>query len=202
MSPPDPLTQAEMATALMRTATPDAPTDEELAAGCLAGDQEAWHVLYDRLFPQVERLVHAIGVRDADADDLCQEIFVLVHRGLRRFRGDARLTTWVYRIATREAIRFARGRRRRRSLLDLFARERKTALPPDWSESDAGRRHYLRQLLDRLSPERRLVLVLFEIEGMPAPEIALLAGCAEKTVWTRLHRARLELEEIAREGRA
>jgi RNA polymerase sigma-70 factor (ECF subfamily) len=189
-----------MASALMRSPTADAASNEELAARCLAGDEPAWHALYDRLFPHVERLVHAIGIRDADADDLCQEIFVLVHRGLGRFRGDARLSTWVYRIATREAIRFARGRRRRRSILELFARERRTGLPVDWSESDAGRRHYLRQLLDRLSPERRLVLVLFEIEGMPAPEIAQIAGCAEKTVWTRLHRARLALEEMAREG--
>ena len=195
-------TGAEMARTLMRPVTPDAPTDEQLAAGCIAGDESAWHALYQRHFPAVERVVHALGIRDADADDLCQEIFILVHKDLRGFRGDARLSTWIYRVATREGIRFARRRRRRRLLLDLFARERRAALPPDWSESDAGRRHYLRQLLDRLPPERRLVLVLFEIEGMPAPAIAQIAGCAEKTVWTRLHRARRALEQVARQGRA
>jgi RNA polymerase sigma-70 factor (ECF subfamily) len=190
-----------MASALMRAGTPDDWSDEELASACLGGDAAAWHALYDRLFPSVERVVHAVGIRDADADDLCQEIFVLVHRGLHRYRGDARLSTWVYRLATREAVRFARSRRRRRLLLDLFVRERRR-VPLEWSESDAGRRHFLRQLLDRLPPERRLVLVLFEIEGVPAPEIAQIAGCAEKTVWTRLYRARRALEEMAREGQS
>jgi RNA polymerase sigma-70 factor (ECF subfamily) len=197
-----PLSGAEMGRALMRPVGSAALTDEQLAAACLAGEEAAWEALYERHFPTVERVVHALGVRDADADDLCQEIFILVHKDLRGFRGDARLSTWLYRVATREAIRFARRRRRRRLLLDLFARDRRAAAPPDWSESDAGRRHFLRQLLDRLSPERRLVLVLFEIEGMPAPEIARIAGCAEKTVWTRLYRARAALERVAREGQA
>jgi RNA polymerase sigma-70 factor (ECF subfamily) len=197
-----PLTGTEMGQALMRPVSPDAPTDEQLAAACLAGEDAAWQTLYERHFPAVERVVHAVGVRDDDADDLCQEIFMLVHKDLRGWKGQARLSTWLYRVATREAIRFARRRRRRRLLLDLFARERRAAPPPDWSESEGGRRQYLRQLLDRLPPERRLVLVLFEIEGIPAPEIARITQCAEKTVWTRLHRARTALEQIAREGNA
>jgi RNA polymerase sigma-70 factor (ECF subfamily) len=167
---------------------------------CVEGDMSAWRALYDRHFPDVERLVASLGILDAEADDICQEIFVIIYRNLARFRGEARLSTWIYRLATREAIRFARRRRLLRGLSELFARDRREAMPSDWSESEAGRRHYLRQLLDRLPPERRLALVLYEIEGLPVSEIARISDCAENTVWTRLHRARTELEKVAKEA--
>jgi RNA polymerase sigma-70 factor (ECF subfamily) len=171
-----------------------------MVSRCVAGDMAAWRTLYDRHFPDVERLVASLGIVDAEADDICQEIFVIIYRNLARFRGEARLSTWIYRLATREAIRFARRRRLVRGLTEVFAREKRPAVPADWSESEAGRRHYLRQLLDRLAPERRLALVLYEIEGVPVSEIARISDCAENTVWTRLHRARTELEKIAKEA--
>jgi RNA polymerase sigma-70 factor (ECF subfamily) len=173
--------------------------DTDLVQRCAARDPAAWKELYDRAFPQVERLVAAIGVRDAEADDLYQEIFVIIHRHLGRFRGEARLSTWIARIAVREAIRFARRGRMRRRLAELFRRDRRALLPADWSESAASRRAYLRELLARLAPERRLALVLYEIDGLPVAEVARLTGCAENTVWTRLHRARADLERIAAE---
>ena len=174
--------------------------ERDMVRRCVEGDTTAWRTLYDRHFPDIERLVSSLGIVDAEADDICQEIFVIIYKNLARFRGEARLSTWIYRLATREAIRFARRRRLVRGLADLFARDRRDAAPADWSESEAGRRHYLRQLLDRLPPERRLALVLYEIEGVPVSEIARISDCAENTVWTRLHRARTELEKIAREA--
>jgi RNA polymerase sigma-70 factor (ECF subfamily) len=174
--------------------------EREMVRRCVQGDTTAWRTLYDRHFPDVERLVASLGIVDAEADDICQEIFVIIYKNLARFRGEARLSTWIYRLATREAIRFARRRRFVRGLTDLFARDKREAAQADWSESEAGRRHYLRQLLDRLPPERRLALVLYEIEGVPVSEIARISDCAENTVWTRLHRARTELEKIAKEA--
>ena len=174
--------------------------EREMVQRCVEGDTTAWRALYDRHFPDVERLVASLGILDAEADDICQEIFVIIYRNLARFRGEARLSTWIYRLATREAIRFARRRRLVRGLSELFAREKRDAPRADWSESEAGRRHYLRQLLDKLSPERRLALVLYEIEGVPVSEIARISDCAENTVWTRLHRARTDLEKIAKEA--
>jgi RNA polymerase sigma-70 factor (ECF subfamily) len=174
--------------------------ERDMVRRCVDGDTTAWRALYDRHFPDVERLVGSLGILDAEADDICQEIFVIIYRNLARFRGEARLSTWIYRLATREAIRFARRRRLLRNLAELFAREKRAALPIDWSDSEPGRRHYLRQLLERLPPERRLALVLYEIEGLPVSEIARISDCAENTVWTRLHRARTELEKIAREA--
>lgn len=175
-------------------------TERDLVRDCVAGDQAAWRALYDRHYPDVDRLVNALGITDGERDDLCQEILLLIYRSLPRFRGEAQLGSWIYRLATREAIRFAKRRRLRKRLGEIFLRERKPVLPADWAESEAGRRHYLQQILSRLSPERRLVLVLSEIEGLPVSEIARIADCAENTVWTRLHRARRELAKVADEG--
>jgi len=172
--------------------------ERQLIDRCVAGEGGAWRVLYERHFPKVERLVSALGVSGSEADDLCQEIFLLIHRYLPKFRGDALLGTWIHRLAAREAVRFARRRRLRQKLAQLFARER-VAPPRSGTEAVAGDRAFLLALLDRLPPERRLALVLHEIEGVPAVEIARLAGCAEATIWTRLHRARRDLERLARE---
>jgi RNA polymerase sigma-70 factor, ECF subfamily len=171
--------------------------ERELVGRCVRGDPLAWRTLYDRHFPQIDRLVHALGITDSEADDVCQEIFVSVFRSLRSFRGEARVGTWIHRVAAREAVRFAKRRRMRKVLAVLFLREQALAPPPESGEAEAGRRQYLRRLLDRLAPERRLALVLHEIEGVPVGEIAELSGCAENTVWTRIHRARGDLERFA-----
>jgi len=160
--------------------------EQELVRRCLAKDPLAWRALYERHYDRVARLVHAIGIVDGEADDLCQEIFLIVYRHLRSFRGEARLSTWIHRVATREAIRHAKRRR---------------MLPPDWAENQATRRRLLTQLLEGLPPERRLALVLFEIEGRSVDEIAEICGCATNTVWTRIHRARVQLEKMVGEDK-
>jgi RNA polymerase sigma-70 factor (ECF subfamily) len=194
---------------IVRTRAPEPPSDERAAAAerelvrrCLAHDAAAWRGLYEAHVRRVLRLVQALGISDGEADDLCQEIFLIVYRHLRSFRGEARLATWIHRLATREAFRHVKRRRMRRALAQLLAREQPPALPRDWAESQVARRQYLGQLLDRLPPERRLALVLFEIDGRTVEEIAELCGCAVNTVWTRIHRARVQLEQIAQEGQA
>jgi RNA polymerase sigma-70 factor, ECF subfamily len=194
------------ATPMPRSMSPSdemaAADEQELVRRCLLRDPAAWRALYDRHFGKVARLVHALGITDSEADDLSQEIFLIVYRHLGSFRGEARLATWIHRLATREAIRHAKRRRLKRALIDMWRRALSPPLPRDWGENEAARRQYMNQLLSRLPPERRLALVLFEIEGRPVQEIAELCGCAVNTVWTRIHRARTQLEEMAREGQA
>jgi RNA polymerase sigma-70 factor (ECF subfamily) len=184
-------------------ATPDAAgvTERELVRRCVARDPLAWRALYDRHHGRVAELVRAIGITGGESDDLCQEIFLIIYRHLGSFRGEARLSTWIHRLATREAFRHARRGRMRRALAQLVYRER-VSPPHDWAESEGARRQYLSQLLARLPPERRAALVLFEIEGRSVEEIAEVCGCAVNTVWTRIHRARVQLELIAKEGQA
>jgi RNA polymerase sigma-70 factor, ECF subfamily len=184
---------------LMRPVTRGAgqPSDAELVGRCRHGDAGAWRSLYERHAPTVYRFLGALGVPPSEREDACQDVFVAVYRSLGRFRGEARLSTWIYRIAARGAGR-AQQRRRMQALLSaLLVRE-----PPPPPAADASERtsrlQLLGELIARLSPKKRLVLVLFEIEELGVDEIAKIAGCPENTVWSRLHHARAELTEMAK----
>ncbi|HVR62139.1 MAG TPA: RNA polymerase sigma factor [Polyangia bacterium] len=177
-----------------------AAQDRDLVDRCLARDTAAWRALYDAHHVRVARLIAALGIVDGEADDVCQEIFVIIYRHLRTFRGEARLSTWIHRLATRHALRHAKRRRLRRAVMDMLTRAAPPRLPSDWGENAAARRQYLTRLLACLPPERRLALVLSEIEGRTAQEIAAQCGCSVATVWTRVHRARTQLEALAREA--
>ena len=108
--------------------------DLEMVARCRRGDGSAWRVLYDRYAPIVYRFLAAFGVPNEEREDACQEVFVAVYRSLARFRGEARLSTWIYRIAARHAGRIARRRRVRGLLSTLLVREPPPPPTPDPSE--------------------------------------------------------------------
>jgi len=139
--------------------------------------------------PVLALCLHVTG-RRADAEDALQEVFLAVHRALPHFRGDARLTTWIYRIALRAAVR-AKGRRPT------------TAAPPLEPPGEDGQarlelREQARRLRDafaKLTAEQRAVLSLFALEGMSHREIADVLGVPEGTIWSRLHHARRRLAE-------
>jgi RNA polymerase sigma-70 factor (ECF subfamily) len=175
------------------------PTDTELVARCRRGDHAAWRMLHDRHAPTVYRFLSALGVPSEEREDACQDVFVAVYRSLDRFRGAARLSTWIYRIAARGAGRAMRRRRMHGLLATLLLREPPPPPDPDPSERSA-RLATLDTMLQKLSPKKRLVLVLFEIEELPVDEIARIAGCPENTVWSRLHHARSELTAMARKS--
>jgi len=171
--------------------------DHEILAGCREGDRGAWRILYDRYAPVVHRFLATFGVPPEERDDALQEVFVAVYRSLTHFRGEARLSTWIYRIAARHASRSARRRRVRTMLSSMLLREPPPPPAPDASEK-TERLRMLDELIAKLSPKKKLVLVLFEIEGLPIEEVAQIAQCPENTAWSRLHYARAELMAMAR----
>lgn len=154
-------------------------------------------MLYDRHSPTVYRFLSALGVPAGEREDACQDVFIAVYRSLGRFRGEARLSTWIYRIAARGAGRAVQRRRLQALVSTMLMREPPAPPAPDASERTA-RLQLLDDLIKRLSPKKRLVLVLFEIEELPVEEIAKIAGCPENTVWSRLHHARADLAEMAK----
>jgi RNA polymerase sigma-70 factor (ECF subfamily) len=169
-------------------------------ARCQNGDAAAWRALYEQHAPTVHRFICALGVPEPEREDACQEVFMAIYRSLGRFRGDARLSTWIYRIAARGANRLVQRRRLHALLSTLLMREPPAPPSADPSEQSA-RLHLLDDLLQRLHPKKRMVLVLFEIEGLPVDEIAKIVGCPENTVWSRLHHARAELTKMASKKR-
>ncbi len=154
---------------------------------------------------RVARWVGHLGGPTADVDDLVHEIFLVADRRLPDFRGDAKLTTWLYGITER----VVRGRRRndriRRWLGQTRRADMERALSPtqltpieELERRRAAATVY--RILDRLSEKYREVLILFELEGASGEEIAALTGRKLATVWVHLHRARTRfLEELTNE---
>jgi RNA polymerase sigma-70 factor (ECF subfamily) len=175
---------------------PAAIADAELVRSCRAGEMTAWRSLYDRYAPLVHRFSAALGIPVEEREDATQDIFIAVYRSLRHFRGEAQLSTWIYRIAARHAIRLGRRRRSRELMRATILREKPqpTVDPSERSTHLAT----LDRLLGKLAPKKRTVLVLFEIEGLSAKEISDVVGCPENTVWSRLHHARAEMVKTAR----
>ena len=133
----------------------------------------------------------------AEAEEAAQEVFLRAHRAIADFRGDAKLSTWLYAIASRLCLnRLASGERRllREGEETLARIPSGHASPSDElerSERDAA----LHRAIAELSDERRLVVVLRDLEGLSYEEIAAALDLELGTVRSRLHRARLDLKE-------
>ncbi|HEX5099685.1 MAG TPA: sigma-70 family RNA polymerase sigma factor [Polyangiaceae bacterium] len=143
--------------------------------------------VYAAHFAFVYRVVARLA-GGGDVEDLVQEVFVVVHRRLQEFRGEARLSTWLFRIAYRTVGAHVRRERLRRRFRELLALH-----PPASSEATSDvldRSRRVREALDRLSYAERSALVLFEVEGQSAAELAESFGVPVGTVYRRLHDAR------------
>jgi RNA polymerase sigma-70 factor, ECF subfamily len=181
---------------LSRTTTTTARVpDAELVARCCAGDRGAWRSLYERHAALVYRFLAALGIRDPEREDACQDVFLAVYRSLPSFRGESQLSTWIYRITARTTGKLIQKRRLRAALASMMLSEPPT--PSTDPSEETARNLMLDRLLERLHPKKRLVLVLFELEGVPVEEIARIADCPTNTVWSRLHHARLDLTKMA-----
>jgi RNA polymerase sigma-70 factor, ECF subfamily len=156
--------------------------------------------LYDQRFDDVSRWVRALGVREADRDDVVQDVFMVVHRRLPDFDGQ-NVTGWLYQIARRKV----RDHRHLTWVKHLFgagsvpvAENTLTRLHGPFEGLETKQKvQLLERLLGTLSADQRAAFVLFEIEGNSGEEIAELQGVPINTVWARIHKARKKLQEGA-----
>lgn len=146
----------------------------------------------------VWRQVRRLGVAEADVEDVCQQVFEVVHRQLPGFRGEAKITTWLFAIVQRVVSDHRRSAyQRRRVAVDG---EIEIRVAPD-QESTLERRQaraLLDDLLGELDDDKRAAFVLCEMEGMAVKDAAEMLGCPVQTVYSRLRAARAELEASAR----
>ena len=177
------------------------------AAGRTAGEVPRITVaeIHDAHADFVWRTLQRLGVSGSDLEDLLQEVFIVVHRRLYTFDRSSRVTTWLYGICLRVAVAH-----RRRA---YFRRERATPTfddtpgdePADDPESLALRaeaRRRLERALDTLSLEKRAVLVMFELDGLSAGQIAEMLGTPVGTVYSRLSVARTDFARaVARQAK-
>ena len=181
------------------------PADEaELIERCRGDERAAQDELYHRFRrPVAANLYRVLGDR-TDLDDLVQEVFVIAFRGLDRFRGDARLSTWLYRICVNVALGRIRTRKRRPYAIGMADLDDAHADPslverPETPEKSLQRRQDRERVyraLEQLAPKKRMVLYLHEIEGLDLKEIAYLVDSNPVTVRTRLFYARREFYRV------
>jgi RNA polymerase sigma-70 factor (ECF subfamily) len=153
--------------------------------------------------PKVYSLAYRLLGNEADAEDVAQEVFLQVVRKLDTFRGDAALSTWLYRVTVNAALAYRRKRaalQKHRApgdpdLLDDGADGaglvRRWALPPDQLALDHETHQLIEQAVAKLPESYRDVYVLADVEGLPNQEIADALGLSVSAVKSRLHRARL-----------
>jgi RNA polymerase sigma-70 factor (ECF subfamily) len=167
------------------------------------GRELDFSALYDDWFGEVYRWLRALGAPDRDREDLAQEVFLVVRRRLHAFDG-RNVAGWLYQIARRQVLRHKRLAWVRRVLgrssiesADAPPGNRATPLlaassaPSPLAALEAKeRRALLDRLIAGLSEKRRVVLVMFEIDGYSGDEIAEILDVPINTVWTRLHHAR------------
>jgi RNA polymerase sigma-70 factor (ECF subfamily) len=179
----------------------EARTDDELLRAARLGDDRALGALVARYEPRVYRFSYRLTGNADDAADVSQDTLMAMARSLKSFRGESALTTWLYTVARRFAMRRYRQRARQRSretaLEDIDnpsePRLRSAAPTPEDLTVALERDAAINAALRRLSPSHRDVLLLRDVEGLTAPEASKVLGIGVRAVKSRLHRARLSL---------
>lgn len=174
------------------------PTD--LLARCRAGERAAFRELFELHRLEVTRLIYRMTRGSEDLEDLVQEVFVQVHKSLPNFRHEARLSTWIFRIAVNVVLMHRRAARSRPLLVTAKNEPSLADLAglPDDQLARRRRIEALYRLVERLSPRKRVVYVLHELQGFPPHEIAKIVSAPVLTVRTRLFYARREVLAMLR----
>jgi RNA polymerase sigma factor (sigma-70 family) len=164
--------------------------DSALLDACVSGDSGAWRSLHRVCFPRAAAFLRKLGVSEIDLDDAAQEVFVQLFRYLPRFRREAELSTWLYRICITQARSVRRRKRLGHALSRLLSLASLPTLVSTPSLPDEVVRRRVQAALGALSEADRTVFVLYEMEGIPGKRIAEIVDSPEASVWRRLHGAR------------
>ena len=172
-----------------------ATTDWELAASAAAGDSTAFHALVERHRAMVYRLAYQFAGNHFDAEDIAQDVFIKVYRSLDRFRQDAQLTSWLYRIVMNACIDHKRRHAPAGWAPFTEDAEFRMAITPEEGPNPEDQAYggqigeVLEAEIARLPPGQRLVFTMRHHEGLKLAEIADALGLAEGTVKRQLHAA-------------
>lgn len=181
----------------MGTPPTDARSDASLLDAYRRGDEEALGSLLRRHAPAVYRFGLKMCRDPEDANDVLQETMLAAARGAREFRGDSSLSTWLYTIARSFCIKARRRARVEAEPLDDEGATEvaSTEIGPDEVASDHELADALERAIAALDPMYREVLILRDVEGLTAPEVANVLGIGVDAVKSRLHRARVSVRD-------
>jgi RNA polymerase sigma-70 factor (ECF subfamily) len=163
-----------------------------------AGDVSAFRELYATHHRQVARQLTFLVPR-ADLEDVVQDVFIEVFRSIKRFEGKSAFTTWLYRVTVHVAMKSRRKHTRSRlDIVDDVPEQVDERPRPEEVSLSAERQARVEALLEKLSPKKRAVLVMHDLQGVDAQTIAQALDTNILTVRTRLFYARRELEALAK----
>ncbi|MBD9378766.1 sigma-70 family RNA polymerase sigma factor [Pseudoxanthomonas sp. PXM04] len=176
--------------------------DRDLVEAVLAGRRGAFEQLVRTYQGLCWRIVDDIVRHPDDTRELCQEVFLRIHRSLHQYRGDSALKSWVAQVACSVALRHIE--RKRLPLADI--RDDEDGLAPaervsdgfdlETATADEDMQSHLHAAIDALPPLQRMLLTLYHLEEMPIGDIARSTGLAEGTIKSHLFRSRKRLREI------
>ena len=178
-------------------------SETELIAAVLRGDRDSFEPLVAKYSPRVFATARRYARRESEIEDIVQEVWLKAFDKLGSFRGEAPFEHWLMRLTVRTCYDFLRGHQRNREYsfseisepeadwLDRFVTD-----PDSASEEAAAAKQLIDRVLDKLSPEARMVIQLLEIEDRSVKEIAQLTGWSVPLVKVRAFRARGEMRKI------
>ena len=169
---------------------------DELVTRAQHGDQLAFDELVRRTHADTYTLAYRLCGNEEDARDVVQDAYLRAFKGLKRFRGDAQFTTWMYRITANCAntLMSKRHKHRHDELVDTVE-DTDLARDPSAQADVMALRADLADALQELSPKLRAVVLLRDVYELPHEDIAAELGISETAAKVRLHRARLQLKE-------
>ncbi|MDB4969989.1 MAG: polymerase sigma factor RpoE [Myxococcales bacterium] len=184
---------------IQRDPVPRSPDDSD---GLPLGREDAAS-LFEAHADEVATWASRLGGPLLDVEDAVQEVFIIVHRRIDRFRGESSVTTWLYGITVNVVRQQRRKAQRRRwfgrGVDAADADTTRASQPTPIEELERHRRTLgVYQVLDAMRETNRAILILFELEGLTGEAIAELTSMQVATVWVRLHRAREEFSRLAR----
>ncbi|TKJ37248.1 RNA polymerase subunit sigma-24 [candidate division LCP-89 bacterium B3_LCP] len=175
-------------------------SDEELIEQSKQGNHSAFRVIVERYEPVVAATVIGMLGSSAEVDDVGQETFVRLYKSLNKFRGDAKLSTYLTRIAINLSLDALR--RQQRNRLKFWAPREEDSLPDELTIDSSGdidaneRREIVRRAVQMLDPKHRVVVVLRMLQGYSTKETAALLKIPAGTVLSRLSRAEDKLKNL------
>jgi RNA polymerase sigma-70 factor (ECF subfamily) len=169
-----------------------------LVERCRRGELGGFEELYRQHAPRLFNLANRMLGNSADAEDAVQDTFLLAHRRLDSFRGEAALGTWLYRLMVNHCLDRLRSRSSRDSQATDSLDEPARRWQPTARADATVERMDLKAAIARLAEGARAVFVLHDVEGLEHREIGRILGISEGTSKSQLHKARLRLRELLR----
>jgi RNA polymerase sigma-70 factor, ECF subfamily len=171
-----------------------------------AGEEAAFREIVERYQAKVFSIIHGIVRQRNDVEDIAQQVFAKIYLSIKNFDFRSSLITWIYKITVNECFDYLRKRKVRKLVYESDLSEDEVRRVENTEPSvdrqpatdvNLARRDYVLKLLNRVSEEERMLLMLKEVEGYSVEELAHMTGMNENTIKVKLFRARQKLVKAA-----